>query len=584
MTNAMTSTTLTTHTLPSKEIIAQKKSLIPPIPNHEEEEEEERIKRRHRRAKRSKSIPTDMGQVLKQLQLPIEEVTNNLGSFSHLIWVPAHKHPQIAPSEFNAWIQNFTSHNNNNSNNESPHSFLSNQRHYPSSSNNTSYSNLQRKKSSLSKAYTLDELAENNHTLITQEEKQQRVNVFNRYSTSKDNDSPVFVPQETRTLSRRSALSSRSSGGRSAGRRRSSMTGLEIKKLERNNDEQVEDLLIPPGGITLYDRPVNMSEWVDLGNASLMNDDDGNNNNLFSRVHDRVWVNAATPPPPPPPHTVDHTAMLPFHTSSSLPPSLTTTTNTTTTSTLSPSPQQEQQSPIVGSEPRKRRKSIKQTVKRKKSWIASLFHSQQQQQPSFNNNEENTSSLQPPPPSSLPQPNNNNNNNKKSEKKVSGGLGSLISRSFSLSSKKNKRNQQQQQEPTLPSSIPFNDPVLFHGRQERLPIHTERAIYRLSHMKLTNPKRPLRQQVLISNFMFAYLSLQPGFQYYRQKQQQQQQQQQQVDLYPSSFTPSSSPPSSTITIAQQRPPTPPPHKEKKKFIPKSSITNTALATAAAVSC
>ncbi|KAI7858746.1 hypothetical protein BDC45DRAFT_282530 [Circinella umbellata] len=100
-------TTLITNTLPSKEIIAQKKSLVPPIPN---EEDEERIKRRQRRAKRSKSIPTDMGQVLKQLQLPIEEVTNNLGSFSHLIWVPAHKHPQIAPSEFTSWIQGFTNH------------------------------------------------------------------------------------------------------------------------------------------------------------------------------------------------------------------------------------------------------------------------------------------------------------------------------------------------------------------------------------------------------------------------------------------------------------------------------------------
>ncbi|KAG2231745.1 hypothetical protein INT48_007465 [Thamnidium elegans] len=41
----------------------------------------------------------------------------------------------------------------------------------------------------------------------------------------------------------------------------------------------------------------------------------------------------------------------------------------------------------------------------------------------------------------------------------------------------------------------------------RLPIHTERAIYRLSHMKLTNPRRPLRDQVTISNLMFWYLSI-----------------------------------------------------------------------------
>ncbi|KAI9481242.1 MAG: activator of mitotic machinery Cdc14 phosphatase activation C-term-domain-containing protein, partial [Benjaminiella poitrasii] len=39
------------------------------------------------------------------------------------------------------------------------------------------------------------------------------------------------------------------------------------------------------------------------------------------------------------------------------------------------------------------------------------------------------------------------------------------------------------------------------------PIHTERAIYRMSHLKLTNSKRPLRDQVMISNLMFWYLSI-----------------------------------------------------------------------------
>lgn len=41
----------------------------------------------------------------------------------------------------------------------------------------------------------------------------------------------------------------------------------------------------------------------------------------------------------------------------------------------------------------------------------------------------------------------------------------------------------------------------------RFPLHIERAIYRLSHMKLANPRRPLGQQVLLSNFMYAYLNL-----------------------------------------------------------------------------
>jgi Activator of mitotic machinery Cdc14 phosphatase activation C-term len=42
---------------------------------------------------------------------------------------------------------------------------------------------------------------------------------------------------------------------------------------------------------------------------------------------------------------------------------------------------------------------------------------------------------------------------------------------------------------------------------KRLPIHVERAIYRLSHQKLANPRRPLQHQVIISNFMFWYLSI-----------------------------------------------------------------------------
>ncbi|AEY94466.1 FAAL185Wp [Eremothecium gossypii FDAG1] len=41
----------------------------------------------------------------------------------------------------------------------------------------------------------------------------------------------------------------------------------------------------------------------------------------------------------------------------------------------------------------------------------------------------------------------------------------------------------------------------------RLPIYVERAIYRLSHLKLSDPKRELRQQVLLSNFMYSYLNL-----------------------------------------------------------------------------
>ncbi|KAF9423025.1 40S ribosomal protein S4, partial [Entomortierella beljakovae] len=57
----------------------------------------------------------------------------------------------------------------------------------------------------------------------------------------------------------------------------------------------------------------------------------------------------------------------------------------------------------------------------------------------------------------------------------------------------------------------------------RMPIHIERAIYRLSHVKLANVRRPLHEQVMISNMMFWYLGV-------IQQQQQQQQQQKNSDM------------------------------------------------------
>ncbi|KAI9435321.1 hypothetical protein H4582DRAFT_1855222 [Lactarius indigo] len=59
----------------------------------------------------------------------------------------------------------------------------------------------------------------------------------------------------------------------------------------------------------------------------------------------------------------------------------------------------------------------------------------------------------------------------------------------------------------------------------RYPIHVERAIYRLSHIKLANPRRALYEQVLISNLMFWYLGVINKTQQTQQQQQQQQQQQ-----------------------------------------------------------
>lgn len=87
-----------------------------------------------------------------------------------------------------------------------------------------------------------------------------------------------------------------------------------------------------------------------------------------------------------------------------------------------------------------------------------------------------------------------------------------------------------------PYQIPayqYSDKSLYMMNHRYEP-HIERAIYRLSHLKLGNARRPLVQQVLLSNFMYAYLNLiNQGFirqqqeaQIEMQRQQQQQLQQQ----------------------------------------------------------
>ncbi|TRM65330.1 hypothetical protein BD626DRAFT_546847 [Schizophyllum amplum] len=69
-----------------------------------------------------------------------------------------------------------------------------------------------------------------------------------------------------------------------------------------------------------------------------------------------------------------------------------------------------------------------------------------------------------------------------------------------LGSSKSSKSYQPPPSPSQPSTPGMNN-------WSRYPIHVERAIYRLSHIKLANPRRPLYEQVLISNLMFWYLGV-----------------------------------------------------------------------------
>ncbi|KAJ1897844.1 hypothetical protein LPJ81_004453 [Coemansia sp. IMI 209127] len=109
-------------------------------------------------------------------------------------------------------------------------------------------------------------------------------------------------------------------------------------------------------------------------------------------------------------------------------------------------------------------------------------------------------------------------------------------------------------------------PTRLATSSNRLPIHIERAIYRLASIKLANPRRPLLQQVLLSNMMFWYLELinprsqqqqqqtqQPPSPQQAQQQFQQQQQQAQPEKQQKSPKMTQTQPQQTPPAAQQQP-------------------------------
>ena len=143
----------------------------------------------------------------------------------------------------------------------------------------------------------------------------------------------------------------------------------------------------------------------------------------------------------------------------------------------------------------------------------------------------------PPPPS------------KSSGKKESGFLASIFGSKKKSQESKEKQSKNQESESSKSKSSgqssQYQRPGTAYNQQTvgapvvnyyyaRFPIHVERAIYRLSHIKLANPRRPLLQQVLLSNFMYGYLNLinkaaQPQVQ--QEVQQSQVQQAPQQELY-----------------------------------------------------
>ncbi|KAF5018159.1 hypothetical protein F66182_9869 [Fusarium sp. NRRL 66182] len=88
--------------------------------------------------------------------------------------------------------------------------------------------------------------------------------------------------------------------------------------------------------------------------------------------------------------------------------------------------------------------------------------------------------------------------------------GSIFSSIFGGSKKKEEKERSSKktqhlkvpEEPVYKPLVPDMD---YHWT--RFPLLEERAIYRMAHIKLANPRRPLLSQVLLSNFMYSYLAI-----------------------------------------------------------------------------
>lgn len=270
---------------------------------------------------------------------------------------------------------------------------------------------------------------------------------------------------------------------------------------------------VPTEAVNLHDHPVSMSEWIDLGNASLESSE--SQHGILSRVHDAEsqllkFMDDDDDDKKVAKATTMTTTIPEEPESDSSYPSATTKDDDTTTCTATTEP-----STLDSKRMTLRRSAsdlIPQKSEKKMSWIGALLNGDKKNRRSLrrthNEKHKDQPSLQLTRVNSMGAVSTSTAGTKKR------GLAAFISRSLSKSSSSGRKESKKTKKdpiPPPPSSTATSSVTTVASRHfihsYRLPIHVERAIYRLSHMKLANPRRPLHQQVVISNFMFWYLSI-----------------------------------------------------------------------------
>ncbi|CAO3593180.1 unnamed protein product [Absidia cylindrospora] len=466
---------------------------------------------------------------------------------SPLLWVPADRHPEIAPSEFTKWLEtNGTNTLAKKSSVLRRKSSVLSHIHIPSDASDAT---------TTSTSPVMDDICPKTSSSALSAHGQQETSPssppleFDRHSPAQDTSRVLAPPRGNHSLLRRKAFSAR---GR--GRKQSTIRHGQHQQQEQQSDSQQQQPIdnnehtsttMEP--VRLYDRPVSMSEWIDLGSASLgCSSSDDSQQGILSRVHDaesQLLSQFTTPDQPSPKSssslepeattpmpkrrndnhkkdtTLERTASANYHT-------------TTTSKKTTPTGIQRASSERISSNKLERKPSTS-------SWFGGLFGGggdKEKKRGSLRRVEDEKYAQQKKQQQQQQQPSTpiptrtNKESSLRPKKSTGGGLGAFFSRTSNGGQHKRLLKFQQQvlssvtsplllskpSNPGKPSPSPNlettsqqqqqqQQPMVYHNY--RLPIHVERAIYRLSHYKLANPRRPLQHQVVISNLMFWYLSV-----------------------------------------------------------------------------
>ncbi|KAG0168132.1 hypothetical protein DFQ28_005335 [Apophysomyces sp. BC1034] len=397
-----------------------------------------------------------------------EVISISTANPSHLFWVPASQHPEIAPAEFEKYVRTHGSAHRRKS-------------------------RVRRRKSILSVSFTPDDqdqeedntglgkdtLSDRQTALETLENQTFRRNSVGRSASTDDDE----VSERKARLRRSVSLQLPSIRGFDSttprGRRQSyRQTTSAYPLVSVNRSEKV-----PAGGVTLMDRPVLLEEPETMSAVEIPESYESceSRESHESRESCEDVVDEESTPPEPATAEVQALSVA---------------------------------RDVEGKEEHRRlsRSNTTSAVpgrsERKSTWSWAFWSDEKTKKTKAESKNElrgSSEELDKVPPTEKAEPpltesaGNNPTTTPNNNKRFV--LSSLFSRKSSSSSKSSS-TEHLSSGPTPPKDFQLNK-----INQNRLPIHVERAIYRMSHIKLANPRRPLQEQVLISNLMFWYLSI-----------------------------------------------------------------------------